>query len=207
MPPPGNLFIVAAPSGAGKSSLVSALLQRDSRVRLSISYTTRQPRPGEASGREYHFVAREAFEAMIVAGDFLEHANVYGNLYGTSKRWIGETLTSGLDVILEIDWQGAQQVRRLFADSLGIYILPPSLEVLDQRLHGRGQDNSEVIATRLAAAREDMGHLSEFDYVIINNDFREALADLCAIFRAARLTREKQQVSHAVLIHKLLRKV
>jgi guanylate kinase len=204
---PGNLFIIAAPSGAGKSSLVSALLQRDSQVRLSISHTTRSPRSGEASAHEYHFVERETFEAMIVAGDFLEHANVYGNLYGTSKSWIAETLTSGLDVILEIDWQGAQQVRRLFADCLGIYILPPSLEVLDQRLRARGQDNSEVIATRLAAAREDMGHLSEFDYVIINNDFQEALADLCAIFRAARLTREKQQARHAVLIHKLLKKV
>jgi guanylate kinase len=207
MPPPGNLFIVAAPSGAGKSSLVSALLQSDSQVRLSISHTTRQARPGEASGREYHFAARETFEAMIAAGDFLEHANVYGNLYGTSKSWIGETLSSGLDVILEIDWQGARQVRRLFADCVGIYILPPSLEVLEQRLRDRGQDNPEVIATRLAAAREDMGHLSEFDYVIINNDFQEALADLCAIFRAARLTREKQQARLAVLIHKLLKKV
>jgi guanylate kinase len=144
---------------------------------------------------------------MIGDGDFLEHANVYGNLYGTSKSWIEKTLATGFDVILEIDWQGAQQVRRLFPDCLGIYILPPSLKVLEQRLRDRRQDNPEVIATRLTAAREDMGHLSEFDYVIINNDFQEALADLCAIFRAARLTREKQQARQAVLIQKLLKKV
>jgi guanylate kinase len=206
MAAPANLFIIAAPSGAGKSSLISALLQHDPAVRLSISYTTRPPRPGEADGREYHFVSREAFEAMIASGDFLEHANVYGNLYGTSKSWIEQTLAGGLDVILEIDWQGAKQVRRLFTDSVGIYILPPSLEVLEQRLRGRQQDKMDVISARLAAAQDDMSHLGEFDYVIINNDFQEALADLGAIFRAARLTREKQQVRHAELIHKLLLK-
>lgn len=204
---PGNLFIIAAPSGAGKSSLVAALLARDPELRLSISHTTRAPRPGEVDGREYHFVSREVFEAMIVAGDFLEHANVYGNLYGTSRRWIEQTMASGMDVILEIDWQGAQQVRRLFPGCLTLYVLPPSLETLEERLRSRGQDSEQVIAARLAAAQDDMSHLGEFDYVIINNDFQQALADLGAVFRAARLTREKQQVRHAPLINKLLKKV
>jgi guanylate kinase len=204
---PGNLFIIAAPSGAGKSSLVAALLAHDPDLRLSISHTTRAPRPGEVDGREYHFVSREVFEAMIVAGDFLEHADVYGNLYGTSRRWIEQTMASGMDVILEIDWQGAQQVRRLFPGCLTLYVLPPSLETLEERLRSRGQDSEQVIAARLAAAQDDMSHLGEFDYVIINNDFQQALADVGAVIRAARLTREKQQVRHALLINKLLKKV
>jgi guanylate kinase len=204
---PGNLFIIAAPSGAGKSSLVAALLAHDPDLRLSISHTTRAPRPGEVDGREYHFVSREVFEAMIVAGDFLEYADVYGNLYGTSRRWIEQTMASGMDVILEIDWQGAQQVRRLFPGCLTLYVLPPSLETLEERLRSRGQDSEQVIAARLAAARDDMSHLGEFDYVIINNDFQQALADVGAVIRAARLTREKQQVRHALLINKLLKKV
>lgn len=198
---PGNLFIVTAPSGAGKTSLVRELLARDGRVRLSISYTTRAPRPGEVDGRDYHFVSKEEFAAMLEAGEFLESAEVYGNYYGTSERWIRETMAAGDDILLEIDWQGAAQVRRLFAGTIGVFIVPPSLQVLQQRLTGRGQDSAEVIARRLAAAREDISHVSEFDYVIINDDFAEAVADLCAIFRARRLQASAQLARHASLFH------
>jgi guanylate kinase len=200
----GNLFIVAAPSGAGKSSLVNAVLAQEPDVRLSVSYTTRVPRPTEQHSREYHFVERPVFEAMMAAGDFLECAEVYGNFYGTSRRWISQTLDSGLDVVLEIDWQGARQVRALFPQTMSVYLLPPSLRILEVRLRGRGQDSDEVIARRLAAAQEDMAHLIEFDYVIINNDFQEAVGDLRAILRAARLTGERQRTRHALLIQNLL---
>lgn len=199
----GNLFVVAAPSGAGKSSLVKALLDRDPGVALSISYTTRAPRPGEADGREYHFVSRETFQAMLEAGEFLECAQVYGNWYGTSRRWIENAMQDGRDVVLEIDWQGAAQVRRLFPGTLSVYILPPSLEALRSRLAARGQDSTEVISHRLAAAKEDMSHLAEFDYVIINNDFNEAVQDLLAIVRAARLTLPRQMERHGELINRL----
>jgi guanylate kinase len=200
----GNLFIVAAPSGAGKSSLVNAVLAQEPDVRLSVSYTTRAPRPTEQHSREYHFVERPVFEAMMAAGDFLECAEVYGNFYGTSRRWISQTLDSGLDVVLEIDWQGARQVRALFPQTMSVYLLPPSLRILEVRLRGRGQDSDEVIARRLAAAQEDMAHLIEFDYVIINNDFQEAAGDLRAILRASRLTGERQRTRHALLIQNLL---
>jgi guanylate kinase len=192
----GCLFIIAAPSGAGKSSLVNAVLAEDPRLRLSISYTTRAPRPGEADGREYHFVGRDAFLAMAAAGDFLESAEVHGNFYATSQRQIEEIRASGHDAVLEIDWQGAQQVRRLFADAIGIFILPPSLEALCERLIARRQDSEAVIRRRLAAAEDEMSHAAEFDYAIINNDFDEARKDLAAVIRSSRLTLARQSAQH-----------
>jgi guanylate kinase len=188
------LFVVVAPSGAGKTSLVAELLRREPRLRLSISYTTRKPREGEAHGREYHFIAREQFEHMIASGDFLEHANVYGNYYGTSRRWIEEQLAAGEDVLLEIDWQGAAQVRRLFPRMAGIFILPPSIAELQRRLEARGKDAPESIATRMASAREEVSHVLEFEYIIVNEEFDSAVADLQAVVRAARLSRARQAV-------------
>ena len=187
-----NLFVVVAPSGAGKTSLVNALLERDPGIRLSISYTTRTPRPGETHGREYHFVDKATFEGMIASGDFLEHANVYGNDYGTSRKWIAGQLEGEHDVLLEIDWQGARQVRKLFPNMVGIFILPPSLSELRRRLESRGKDSAEVIARRMASAREDISHVLEFEYIIINESFDIAVADLVAVVRAARLSRERQ---------------
>jgi guanylate kinase len=194
----GNLFIVSAPSGAGKSSLVNALLAEDRQIALSISYTTRPPRAGETDGREYHFVDAKTFEAMIARGEFLESAEVHGNRYGTSQKWIADTRARGLDIALEIDWQGAQQVRRAFPDAVSIFILPPPpvLKELERRLRGRGQDGEEVIRRRLKDAREEIGHAPEFDYVIINKDFEEARRDLAAIVRAARLTLSRQAARH-----------
>lgn len=199
----GNLFILTAPSGAGKTSLVRALLARDHQVRLSISYTTRPPRPGEEDGRDYHFVTMAEFTQMLSAGEFLENAEVYGNLYGTSEQWIRTTLAAGDDVLLEIDWQGAAQVRRLFPDAVGTFIVPPSLPALQHRLLGRGQDSAEVVARRMAAAREDISHVGEFDYVIINDDFDTALADMLAVFRAYRLRVARQQARHIALFTSL----
>ena len=188
----GNLFVVVAPSGTGKTSLVAELLRREPHLRLSISYTTRKPREGEAHGREYHFVARAEFERMIASGDFLEHANVYGNYYGTSKRWIEEQLAAGEDVLLEIDWQGARQVRALFPGMAGIFILPPSIAELRRRLEARGKDAPEAIATRMASARDEVSHVLEFEYIIVNEEFEAALLDLQAVVRAARLSRARQ---------------
>ena len=184
---PGVLFIVSAPSGAGKTSLVNALCKADPLVRVSVSYTTRPPRPGEEDGKHYHFVTRSAFEAMLERGEFLESAVVHGNLYGTSEAWVRRELAAGASIILEIDWQGAQQVRKRFADCIGVFVLPPSLAVLEQRLRSRAQDSAEVIAKRLQAAREEIAHACEYDYVIINDDFETAVQDLCAVVRAARL--------------------
>jgi len=188
----GNLFVVVAPSGTGKTSLVAELLRREPHVRLSISYTTRKPREGEAHGREYHFVARDVFEAMIASGDFLEHANVYGNYYGTSKRWIEEQLAAGEDVLLEIDWQGARQVRSLFPHMAGIFILPPSIAELRRRIEARGKDAPESIATRMASAREEVSHVLEFEYIIVNEKFEAAVTDLQSVVRAARVSRARQ---------------
>jgi guanylate kinase len=185
--PPGSLFIVCAPSGAGKTSLVNALLEREPDIELSVSYTTRAPRPGEEHGREYHFVSRDAFLAMASRGEFLESAEVHGNLYGTSQSWINERRATGNDIVLEIDWQGAQQVRRLVPGAVGVFIVPPSLEALRKRLTARGQDSAEVIERRLANAREEIGHVEEFDYVIINQTFDVAVVDLVSIVRAQRL--------------------
>ncbi len=202
----GNLFIAWAPSGAGKSSLIAALLERDSNVRQSVSYTTRAPREGEVEGKHYHFVARDVFQQMIAAGDFLEHAEVYGNFYGTSKKWIEHAMQNGFDVVMAIDWQGARQIHKIFPQTVGVFILPPSLEVLRQRLNARGQDAPDVIERRLASAHEDMSHLHEFDYVIINNEFSEAVTDLLAIFRAHRLTRDTQFKRSANIISKLIKR-
>lgn len=200
----GNLYIVAAPSGAGKTTLVRRLLAEDSAIRLSISYTTRAPRTGEENGREYHFVDIATFKTMIAQGDFLEWAEVHGNFYGTSKSWISSEMAAGRDVLLEIDWQGAQQVRQHFPQAIGVFILPPSLEVLAQRLRGRGTDAEEVIARRLAAAGEEMRHVGEFDYVIINDDLEQALADLLAVSRATRLTFAQQQQRYTQLFSQLI---
>jgi guanylate kinase len=192
----GNLFIVAAPSGAGKTTLVNALLASHGDLALSVSYTTRSPRPGEVDHREYHFISEPEFLAMIERGEFLEHAQVHGNRYGTSAPWIREQTAAGSDLLLEIDWQGAQQVRRQIPDAIGIFVLPPSMQELERRLRKRGQDSDEVMQRRLAAARDEISHAGEFDYVIINKDFDEALADLAAIVRASRLRLARQRQRH-----------
>jgi guanylate kinase len=188
----GALFIVSSPSGGGKTTLVKALLEAEPELRLSVSHTTRPPRPGEISGREYHFVALREFQRMLEAGEFLESAEIYGNRYGTSQKWIERELADGRDVLLEIDWQGAQQVRRLMRQVVSIFILPPSPDVLAARLKGRGQDSAEVVQRRLAAARDEISHVSEYDYVIINDDFTRAALDLRSIFRAERLKLARQ---------------
>lgn len=193
-PHPGRLFLVTAPSGAGKSSLVTGLLKRDPSIRLSISFTTRQPRPGEVNGREYHFVTIPEFEAMKARGEFLESALVHGNYYGTNRPWIESEMRQGRDVLLEIDWQGAAQVRKRFPGTVGIFILPPSMQALTWRLKHRGTDAPEVIAKRLAGAGGEMAHACEFEYVIINDDFETALKELQAIVTASRLTYGQQAV-------------
>ena len=200
----GNLYVVAAPSGAGKTTLVRMLLEREPAVHLSISFTTRAPRPGEQNGREYHFVAVDAFRGMISRDEFLEWAEVHGNFYGTSKKWISDQLAEGHDVLLEIDWQGAQQVRKLFPEAIGVFILPPSMDELTRRLTGRGTDAPDVIERRLAAAEADMRHVGEFDYVIINDQLDQALDDLRAIVRCSRLNFGKQRGQHPALFAKLL---
>jgi guanylate kinase len=199
----GNLFIVCAPSGAGKTSLVNALLEREPDIELSVSYTTREPRRGEEDGRDYHFVDRATFDAMAARGEFLESAEVHGNLYATSQAWLNERMAQGRDILLEIDWQGAAQVRRLMPQAIGVFILPPSLDALRRRLTARGQDSNEVIERRLANAREEIGHLAEFDYVIINHTFEVAVVDLVSIVRAQRLRLPAQLERHADLINKM----
>ena len=188
----GSLFIVSAPSGAGKSSLTAKLLEEDKNVHLSVSYTTRAPRPGEVDGRDYHFVDKPRFMAMLQRGEFLESAEVHGNHYGTSEAWIRAQRAAGRDVLLEIDWQGAQQVRRIFSDTIGIFILPPSIVELELRMRRRGQDSEEVVRRRMAVAADEMSHAAEFEYVIINNDFDEARRDLVAVVRASRLVYSRQ---------------
>jgi guanylate kinase len=199
----GILFVVSAPSGAGKTSLVRALLAAEPGLRLSVSYTTRQPRPGEADGRDYHFVSPGTFERMLEGGEFLESATVHGHRYGTSQKWITDELAQDHDVLLEIDWQGAQQVRRLMRGVVSIFILPPSFEALRTRLVGRGQDSEEVIAQRLAAAREEMSHGAEFEYAIINDDFDRAARDLTSIIRAERLKFPRQLARHGHLFNRI----
>ncbi len=199
----GVLFIISAPSGGGKTSLVKALLEAEPEVRLSVSYTTRAPRPGEANGRDYHFVALPEFERMQQAGEFLESATIYGNRYGTSHKWIEGEQAAGRDVLLEIDWQGAQQVRRLMRGAVSIFILPPSLEVLESRLKGRAQDSAEAVARRLAAARDEIGHVAEYDYVIMNDDFNRAALDLRSIVRAERLKAARQLGRHSSVINRM----
>jgi len=204
MTAPGNLFVVAAPSGGGKTSLVNALLEREPGMRLSVSFTTRHPRPGEIDGVHYRFVDEADFHARREAGEFLEYAHVHGNWYATSAAWLRAEVSGGHDVLLEIDWQGASQVRRLVPGAVTIFVLPPSLETLRERLQRRGQDSAEVIARRVEAAREEMRHCEEFDYVIINHEFATAVGDLTAIVRASRLRAGPQSARHRALLDALL---
>lgn len=201
----GTLYIVSAPSGAGKTSLVKALIDSMAQVRVSVSHTTRAMRPGEVDGVNYHFTAREDFVEMLKQGDFLEHAEVFGNLYGTSHSWVKQTLAKGYDLILEIDWQGAQQVRKLVPDAKSIFILPPTHKDLRQRLHNRGQDADDVIDLRMQQAITEMSHYVEYDYILINDQFATALDDLKAIFRANQLRLDSQQKRHTQLLCDLLR--
>jgi guanylate kinase len=199
----GNLFIIAAASGAGKTSLVKALLEQDANLKLSVSHTTRQPRPGEVDGVHYHFVQEAAFIGILDAGGFLESAHVHSARYGTSQAGVDQALQAGNDVILEIDWQGAAQVREVYPLAISIFILPPSIAALAERLNHRGQDSTEVIAARVAAAREEMRHLVEFDYVTINDKFDDALQDLKAIVRTQRLKMQVQVERNQRLIQNL----
>ncbi len=199
----GSLFVVSAPSGAGKSSLVHALLERMPEIALSISTTTREPRPGEVNGREYNFTTVEKFKASEAHGDFLETAFVHGNYYGTSKTWIKKQMAKGIDVLLEIDWQGAAQVMKIFPETVSVFILPPSMQALNERLHKRGQDSEETIAKRLQGASAEMIHANLFEFVIINDDFDTALDQLCAVVRIARLRFSKQAATHSEVFKKL----
>ncbi|MEZ0472247.1 guanylate kinase [Luteimonas salinilitoris] len=200
----GTLYIVAAPSGAGKSSIVNACLARDRGICLSISFTSRAPRPGERHAEHYHFIAADEFRRMIAAGDFFEYAQVHGDWKGTAKQSVEPQLAAGRDVLLEIDWQGARQVRERVPDAVSIFILPPSRAALEERMRKRGQDSEEVMRQRLAAAREEMSHHGEFDYVIVNEDFATAVDEMCAIFTASRLRHRQQAERHAALIEALL---
>jgi guanylate kinase len=201
----GTLYIVAAPSGAGKSSLVNALLEREREIVLSISHTTRPPRPGDVDGEHYHFVNRGVFERLVADNAFLEHAEVFGNLYGTSRKAVEPLLEQGRDVLLEIDWQGARQVRKVMPDSVGIFILPPSREELERRLRTRAADSAVTIARRLAESREEIAHVDDFDFVVVNDEFADALGDLRAIVATRRLRRAAQTKRHAALIADLLK--
>lgn len=200
----GTLFVISAASGAGKTSLVKAVLQQVSDIDVSVSHTTRAPREGEVDGVDYHFVDKETFEAMVEAGDFIESASVFGNMYGTSQQHLQEQLLKGSDVILEIDWQGARQIRQLMNDCRTIYIVPPSITALRERLTSRGQDDESVISKRMREAISEMSHYVEFDYLIINDDFDEARDNLAAIIKGNRMLHEHQQQKHAELLSKLL---
>ena len=200
----GTLYIVAAPSGAGKSSIVNACLARDPDIRLSISFTSRAPRPGERHAEHYNFVSADEFKRMVAMGGFFEHALVHGDWKGTAKQSVEPQLAAGKDVLLEIDWQGARQVREQVPEAVSVFILPPSRAALEQRMRTRGQDSEDVIRKRLAAAREEMSHFHEFDYVIINEHFDTAVREMCSILAASRLRREPQVARHAALIAALL---
>ncbi len=192
----GRLFMVTAPSGAGKSSLVNALLKHDPEIELSISHTTRTPRPGEENGREYHFISVAEFEERKTRGEFLESALVHGNYYGTSRVWIEQRMAAGKDVLLEIDWQGARQVRSRFESTVGIFILPPSIDALEARLHKRGTDSEATITRRLMGAGAEITHAPEFEFVIINDDFEVALSQLISVVTASRLNFRNQVIRH-----------
>ncbi len=196
----GNLYIVSAPSGAGKTSLVATLLEADRGIRKSVSYTTRAPRPGEVNGSHYHFVGNAEFERMVQAGDFLESALVHDYRYGTSRKWVEQQMAADVDIVLEIDWQGAAQVRKLMPATISVFILPPSFDALLRRLNARGQDPAPVIARRLANAREEIAHVTDFDYVIINSDFGTAANELQDVVRAERLRTPRQLNRHTDLI-------
>ena len=200
----GILYTVSAPSGAGKTSLVKALIESTSDIQVSVSHTTRIKRPGEVDGVNYHFVDRVRFSEMIRKGEFLEHAEVFGNLYGTSTHWVEEALSAGRDVILEIDWQGARQVRHLLPDTVCVFILPPSQQALRERLTNRGQDDDEIITARMQEAISEMSHFVEGQYIIINDDFEKALRDFQSVILSQRLTLQSQQRRHQELLQKLL---
>jgi guanylate kinase len=200
----GTLYTLSAPSGAGKTSLVKALVESSDDILVSVSHTTRAKRPGEVDGVNYHFCDQAQFKAMLADDAFLEHAEVFGNFYGTSKQWVQDTLASGKDVILEIDWQGAQQVGKLLPDTVAVFILPPSQQALRERLDNRGQDDETVIAARMSEAVSEMSHYGEADYLIINDNFDLALDDLRTLFRAQRLRRQNQQQRHQQLLDDLL---
>jgi len=200
----GNLFTVSAPSGAGKTSLVSALVEKMDGVRLSVSHTTRSQRSGEQDGVNYNFVSVSAFQEMVTAADFLEHAEVFGNYYGTSESWVCSALEQGNDVILEIDWQGAAQIRKQIPETCGIFILPPSQDVLKQRLQGRGQDSDEVIEQRMTQARDEISHYLEAEYLVVNDVFEQALDELCAIVTAKRAKIGPRSEEYVDLISELL---
>ena len=201
----GNLFILSAPSGAGKSSLISALLEKHNDMKVSVSHTTRSPRPGEENGVHYHFVSVDEFKALIEKNDFFEWAQVFDNYYGTSKQAIESQLAAGIDVFLDIDWQGAQQIRKLVDDVETIFILPPSKEELESRLNNRGQDSAEVIAGRMAKAQSETSHYNEYDYVVVNDDFDTALTEIETIVMAKRLSLKSQTVRHQALLENLLK--
>lgn len=201
----GTLYIISAPSGAGKSSLLRALLETlGAELAVSVSHTTRYPRPGEVDGKDYHFVDGVAFDGMVSRGEFLEHAEVFGNCYGTSRQAVADLLATGVDVTLEIDWQGARLVRELLPATVSIFILPPSLEALQQRLQDRGQDDNEVIDRRMRDAVSEMSHFDEYDYLVINDVFQEALDELVLIIRSGQLRLAPQCGRHAALLADLL---
>jgi len=195
-----SLIIISAPSGTGKTSIVSALTESDSQLSLSVSHTTRRPRPNEVEGQDYYFVDRDIFQAMVNRGEFLESAEVYGNLYGTSHKWVKESLASGRDILMEIDYQGAQQVRKAFPQAISIFILPPSYAQLEERLKQRGQDDQKTISRRLANVREEVSHLNEFDYVVVNNELQEAIKDVNCIIKAERLKIMRQLINQRTLV-------
>lgn len=201
----GNLFIVSAPSGAGKSSLITALLaDQPADMQVSVSHTTRQPRPGEINGQHYHFIAEDDFKQLIEQQAFFEWAQVFGNYYGTSRHVIEHTLTQGVDVFLDIDWQGAQQIKAQMPEAVGVFILPPSRAALSQRLTGRGQDSETIIAERMTKAVSEISHYHEYDFIVVNDDFDQALLDLRAIIRSQRLTQASQTIAHSGMLKSLL---
>jgi len=206
---PGGLFVVSAPSGGGKTSITRTSIGRLAKVgitaEISVSYTTRPPRPGEKNGVHYHFVDRAVFEAMVERGEFLEHAVIYGHSYGTARARTEQRLASGRDVILDIDWQGARQIRQHMPLALGIYLLPPSMTLLEKRLRTRKQDSEDAIRQRLAKAREEMKHYEYYDYLIVNKDFETAMSEFVSIFVARRLSRPVQEIHHNSLIRKLIK--
>ena len=203
---PGNLFIISAPSGAGKSSLIQALLKRHQDMQVSVSHTTRAPRPGEQDGVHYHFISVDEFKALIAKDEFFEWAEVFGNYYGTSKSSIRDSLSQGIDVFLDIDWQGARQIKQQESSAQGIFILPPSLNELEQRLNNRGQDSSEVIAKRMAQAQAEMSHANEYEYLIINDNFDLALSEFERIVLAQRNSYSSQASKQQALLSQLLAK-
>lgn len=200
----GNLFLVSAPSGAGKSSLLGAMLPTIEGVSLSVSHTTRAMRPGEENGVHYHFINVAEFEGLVAEGAFLEHAKVFDNYYGTSEAAVRNQLAEGSDVILEIDWQGARQIRDVFADAISVFIAPPSIDALQERLGARGQDSDEIIARRMADARSEMSHFGEYDYLVVNDDFDTAVAELRTVFLAERLKQAKQSEKYASALRGML---